>query len=117
MRFKTLNELPAACKKNNPQLFGMGPMAQPVTQPDTPRPLARRRPVQKRGEPIVVIILLRCGWRRVDDDNLAGGFKPLRDAIARSLDIDDDDPRVLWEYAQIKTSGPKGTFVMFHSMA
>lgn len=41
----------------------------------------------------------------MDDDNLAGGCKPLRDAIAESLGVDDGDPRVEWEVEQVQTRG------------
>ena len=38
--------------------------------------------------------------RALDDDNLAGGFKAVRDAIAKWLGVDDADPRVAWSCAQ-----------------
>lgn len=38
-------------------------------------------------------------------ENLRIGLKPLVDAIATSLGIDDADPRVTWEYGQQKTAG------------
>lgn len=38
----------------------------------------------------------------LDDDNLAGSAKSLRDGIADRLQIDDRDPRVQWKYAQRK---------------
>lgn len=44
--------------------------------------------------------LTRIGRRLLDGDNLAGGFKAVRDAIAHWLGIDDADPRVTWTYAQ-----------------
>lgn len=47
----------------------------------------------------------------VDDDNLITGAKPLRDAIATSLGIDDADRRFLWEYGQVITRGAEGTLV------
>lgn len=37
----------------------------------------------------------------MDDDNLAGACKPLRDAIASTLGIDDGDKRIQWHYHQI----------------
>jgi hypothetical protein len=117
MRFKNLNELPAACKKNNPQLFGaVGPVAKPVVKPDAVRPLARLRPVQKGGAPGFVVSLVRFGPGLLDDDNLAGGFKPLRDAVAQRLGIDDADGRVRWEYGQVETRGPTGTIVKIQTL-
>jgi hypothetical protein len=45
--------------------------------------------------------LLASVWERaLDDDNLAAGFKSVRDGIADALGIDDRDPRVTWAYAQ-----------------
>lgn len=44
--------------------------------------------------------LTRYGVRLLDSDNLAGGFKAVRDALAHLLGIDDGDPRITWHYAQ-----------------
>ena len=49
-----------------------------------------------------VVRLTRIAPRELDDDNLAGGFKSVRDGIADWLGIDDRDPRVKWRYGQIK---------------
>lgn len=57
-----------------------------------------------------VITLTRCGGRSLDSDNLAGGFKAVRDRLAEKLDLDDGDPRLTWEYDQV-TGGPAGTHV------
>lgn len=48
----------------------------------------------------VVVRLIRIAPRELDTDNLAGGFKAVRDGIADWLGIDDNDPRVGWTYAQ-----------------
>lgn len=47
-----------------------------------------------------VVTLVRVGPRKLDGDNLQGGFKALRDGIAQRLGVDDADPRVTWEYQQ-----------------
>jgi len=48
----------------------------------------------------------------LDADNLIGGFKPLRDAIAATLlHTDDAEKFVEWEYHQVKTAGRTGTSV------
>jgi hypothetical protein len=44
--------------------------------------------------------LTRIGKRRLDDDNLAGAFKAIRDGVADGLGLDDGDPRIEWRYAQ-----------------
>lgn len=47
-----------------------------------------------------VVRLTRIGARRMDSDNLANGFKAVRDAIASVLGIDDGDPRITFQYDQ-----------------
>jgi hypothetical protein len=53
-----------------------------------------------------VVRLVRCAPRRLDDDNLRGSLKHVRDGVADALGVDDGDPRVEWQYAQEK-SAPK----------
>lgn len=60
----------------------------------------------------VRVTLVAVRQKRLDDDNLAGGFKALRDAIAESLGIDDGDERVEWIYRQQVGPKPHGTIVM-----
>lgn len=52
-----------------------------------------------------VVTLTRLAPRQLDDDNLAGGFKAVRDGVADWLGIDDRDPRVTWRYAQERAKG------------
>jgi hypothetical protein len=47
-----------------------------------------------------VVTLTRIAPRELDDDNLAGGFKSVRDGVADWLGCDDRDSRVQWRYAQ-----------------
>lgn len=47
-----------------------------------------------------VVKLTRIAPRELDTDNLAGGFKSVRDGVADWLGINDNDPRVTWQYAQ-----------------
>lgn len=49
-----------------------------------------------------IVTLTRVGPRKLDDDNLASGFKALRDGIADRLGVDDGDSRVTWRYAQVR---------------
>jgi hypothetical protein len=49
-----------------------------------------------------VCTITRIAPRELDDDNLAGGCKSVRDGVADWLGIDDRDPRVQWRYAQAK---------------
>lgn len=48
----------------------------------------------------VAITLTRRAPRRLDDDNLASGFKATRDGVADALGVDDGDARLAWSYAQ-----------------
>lgn len=48
------------------------------------------------------ITLTRVAPRKLDDDNLASGFKAVRDGVADWLGIDDGSPRIKWQYAQHK---------------
>jgi hypothetical protein len=47
-----------------------------------------------------VVTLTRVGPRRLDDDNLRGALKAVRDGVADRLGVDDADARVRWEYRQ-----------------
>jgi hypothetical protein len=53
----------------------------------------------KPADPLTVT-LTRIGPRPLDDDNLAGGFKAVRDGVADWLGRDDADPLLTWVYAQ-----------------
>ena len=48
------------------------------------------------------IHLCRIAPKQLDDDNLASGFKALRDGIADWLGIDDGSKALKWHYAQRK---------------
>jgi hypothetical protein len=51
------------------------------------------------------VTLARLAPRDLDDDNLRGALKAVRDGVADALGIDDRDPRVTWLYAQEKAKG------------
>ena len=51
------------------------------------------------------VTLKRIGKRLLDDDNLQGAFKHVRDGVADALGIDDGSLRYRWVYVQEK--GPK----------
>lgn len=58
------------------------------------------------------VLLTRIGPRRLDDDNLRGACKAVRDAVATALGIDDADPRVSWAYDQRRAHpDERGTMV------
>lgn len=63
------------------------------------------RAAVKRFDPAIlpcVVTITRIAPRALDDDNLAGGCKSVRDGVADWLAVDDRDPRVRWVCAQRK---------------
>lgn len=48
----------------------------------------------------VVVTLTRVATRDLDSDNLAIGFKSVRDGVADWLGVNDNDKRIEWRYAQ-----------------
>lgn len=57
------------------------------------------------------VILTRVAPRPLDDDNLRGALKHVRDELAALFGVDDRDPRVRWHYGQEK-GRPAGVRVM-----
>lgn len=55
-----------------------------------------------RGKPPCTVTLTRIAPKRyrLDDDNLRGALKSVRDGVAARLGADDADPRIKWEYGQ-----------------
>lgn len=52
------------------------------------------------GLPAVVTMTRIAPSRGLDDDNLAGALKSVRDGIADAFGVDDRDPRIVWRCAQ-----------------
>lgn len=52
------------------------------------------------------VTLTRIAPRRVDDDNLQGLLKHVRDQVAKQLGIDDGSARLEWRYQQAKGPAP-----------
>jgi hypothetical protein len=50
----------------------------------------------------VTVTLTRVGPRALDDDNLAGSFKAVRDGVADALGVDDGSNEIQWFYNQKK---------------
>jgi len=48
-----------------------------------------------------LVRLVRVGQKSLDTDNLAESMKSIRDAVAKSIGIDDGDERIKWEYEQV----------------
>lgn len=94
--------------------LSVGSVAMPKREQSSPSPLDSKLPRRNgRSRSLVVVISLVSFRKRIlDDDNLIAGFKPLRDAIAASLNVDDADPRIRWQYGQQRTDGEQGTIVL-----
>lgn len=116
-----LSKLPIsdATRRLNPDLFtpgAVGRLAAPK-HGQSAGALERKAPTKRRRKgrpdegPGYCITLIGFITRRMDDDNLAHAFKPLRDAIADWIGIDDGSSRLRWEYGQVETRGEKGTAV------
>lgn len=112
-----MKELPHGCpgfRKLNPHLYGsVGGLAGAKSEPVAKKALVSGESKQQGGgEGVVVrVTLVRCGRKRLDDDNLQGSLKKMRDLIAVELDVDDADPRISWEYGQVVTGGEVGVIV------
>jgi hypothetical protein len=57
------------------------------------------------GDGRLVVELTRLSRGELDDDNLRGALKSVRDEVARWLGVDDRDPRVTWAYGQERARG------------
>lgn len=89
----------------------LGAGQDPKPQPH-PLPALDQKSQVQRGSSLGLVVSLVCFRSKlVDFDNLVAGCKPLRDAVAATLGLDDADPRLEWEYHQIKTTGPNGVLV------
>jgi hypothetical protein len=59
--------------------------------------------VKRHSRPLpAVVTMTRLSSGKLDDDNLQGAFKAIRDGIADAFDLADNDPRFTWNYAQEK---------------
>lgn len=62
----------------------------------------RTPPEVKALGPLLVVTLTRVAPRQLDDDNLRGALKGVRDQVACALGVDDRSRLVRWDYAQEK---------------
>lgn len=56
----------------------------------------------------VVLTMTRLSAGTLDDDNLLGACKGIRDGLADAYGVDDADPRIKFRYAQAKC--PRGQY-------
>ena len=57
-----------------------------------------------------VVTLTRYSAGTLDDDNLRGALKAVRDGIADALGVPDNDPRIYFAYGQ--ASSPRGSYAV-----
>ena len=109
----SLNDLPPHIKALNPHLYNLVELDSPKRKQAPVQALDRS--VQKQGsrKVRVGVQFVRFGRKELDSDNLVIAYKPLRDAVAATLGVDDNDKRIKWDYAQVLTTGQTGTLVKF----
>jgi hypothetical protein len=76
---------------------------------DAQRGATRRQWPGWDAGPLLVVRLTRVAPRRLDDDNVRGALKSVRDEVAALLRVDDASPLVRWEYGA--ESGPESVRV------
>ncbi len=96
-------------RENGPAMAGLGAAER---KPDPQPALDKNESAQDTSTSRVRIIvtLIACRKRLLDDDNSIAGFKCLRDAVSGWLRLDDADPRIRFEYGQVRSDRP-GTIV------
>lgn len=106
-----------AVRRLNPHLWpGRPPLggvetSQPKSTPAQALARGSSRPQKRKGSVDAIITLVACRHRLLDSDNNAASFKPLRDAVAETIGIDDGSNRIRWEHEQIETKGEQGVIV------
>ena len=102
-------------RKLNPHLYGspVGKVETGQSKPAQIPALDRDKPKREPRKTGVVfrVGFITCRRRLLDSDNAVASLKEVRDAVATSLGLDDGDPRIAWEYHQVKTSGEEGVLV------
>lgn len=102
-----------AVRRLNPHLFGLGAVEAGCAEPTPIRSLERVKPKRAKGAGGMAmrVQLIALRHRLLDPDAVAYSMKPLTDAVAETLGVDDADPRVHWEWSQAPTGGPEGVIV------
>jgi len=68
------------------------------------RGLARLRlSAEKLPSLPATVILTRLAQRKLDDDNLRGALKSIRDGVADAYNVDDGSDDFNWQYNQLKS--------------
>ncbi len=112
-RFIKRNES-ASFKARNPHLFGPLARLEKSERKSDKRGESKDSSLERSKDGVGFRITLLMVRKRLVDghDNLRWGAKPLVDAITASLGFRDDaDPRLAWDYHQVKSDGRQGTIV------
>jgi len=116
-RSRSLTEIVGECCKeevklheNNSAVGAVG-TARPERNQVSALDGAERQRRSRKGSVVVHVTLVACRCRLLDDDNLVYSLKPLRDAVAASLGLDDRDARIRFGYGQARTDGEEGVIV------
>lgn len=117
--FPPMGGLPDAVAQPDAVRVGRGTHRSPEEGAAGVAQRGRRRGAGTRGRPVlrVHLVAFRRLGRELDDDNLRGGLKFLRDAIADWLELDDGERTIAWEYTQASTRGREGVAVRFEIIA
>lgn len=71
-----------------------------------------RRGYKGRSAPEVTVTMVSHVKCFLDGDNAINALKPVRDALADWLAVDDGDGRIRWQYGQVETRGREGVCVV-----
>jgi translation initiation factor IF-2 len=106
-------------RKRNPHIYGV--QINPAVRPMVPARKERNEiqtldggvkiSKQSKGDVEIVVALIACRNREIDDDSNVYSLAPLRDAIAASLGLNDADKRIRWAYSQVIHRGTPGVIV------
>lgn len=105
--------------KNHPKAIAHR-QAKPVAGLYTTQPKSdfRRKVENSRVEASAISFQYRVTFtvyrKRLLDvgDNGPSALKPTRDAVANFLGLDDNDPRITWDYQQIQARRDSGTHIL-----
>lgn len=98
--------------KANSDGLGMGAVDRQEHPKSAPALVRDVSPKQSgQGSLGICVEIIGVRRRKLDGDNFQAGIKTLRDAIAKSLAIDDGSDAIQWHYGQIVSSGHPGTIV------
>jgi hypothetical protein len=75
------------------------------------RTVLRALDVLKHVSLPAVVHLTRVSPGKLDDDNLRGALKSVRDGVSDWIGIDDGSPLVTWEYSQQRSKREYGVIV------